>query len=248
MSVFRNIGWRLRRLFSTTRSPLRPAESPLTNFQNVRDTVCLSIRQTEALTEANGRSPEQTVAVYLKNALHRANHKYEITFDHEPVSVESQQATCGEGSAFKEWSEIVSNEAVDHLRKDSNVLITNARGGGCGYIGGNVCTTPGAEIRRYRSYQKTGVGQPYRNIQANLHEVGHNLGAAHDMDDDTFGKQHPGMGWNEDGRWHRTPTCAGNGAPNYCGEMVEEREQSLDDAVRHLYYHDCFVENVLSVE
>jgi hypothetical protein len=79
-------------------------------------------------------------------------------------------------------------------------------------------------------------------MHANLHEIGHNLGAQHDHNDLKAGQQHWGWGYNQvdsngKGWWHRTPNVAGNGADNRCGTYIESR--NYDPVKHHQTYNSC---------
>lgn len=202
--------------------------------------IGVNIRSTEILREENGAYPEWVAATFLSEALDRAGFNYDITWNYaDAISTPTEQAVCGDGSAFVSWSYKVNNAEVP-VAPDSNILLTNAQGGGCGYIGGNVATAPGGPIDHFRAYYESGRVDYDGAVHAILHEFLHNMGLGHDEDSETAGNQYPGTGWNEHGRWHQTPGYGGGTGENACGEMIPEK--AFDRIEFHHYFHDCTIE------
>lgn len=209
--------------------------------------VGLTIYSSVALLERNGRVGEQMVANYAANAFEEAGYGYEITYNFFPERPPDEKSNCSAGDAPQWWADRVRQLQIEKRAKDANIMMVDARGGGCGAVGGLYGTTPGRHIDELRAWKPVGTGDWHRNMHGTLHEIGHQLGARHDHDDEAEGQQHPGSAWNEEGPegktwWHRTPTTAGNGAPNRCGTPIEER-QSQQNVKRHQTYAECFVQH-----
>ena len=196
--------------------------------------VHVALYSSSALVGANGRAPEIVAGRYLANALEHAGLNYHIRRGFEPVAVEYE----GQRKTLRRWR----RADREWTAKDANVLLTDQVGGGLAAVGGRFGYAPGGRIDEVVDWVAASDSQLHRNVHAVLHEVGHMLGAKHDHDSEETGRQHPGMGWNEGGYWHRTPTVAGNGYPNLCGEAVEAKRH--DRVMRHQLYHDCFRENL----
>jgi hypothetical protein len=196
--------------------------------------VHVALYSTRALVETNGLVPEIVAGRYVANALEDAGLNYLVRRGYESVdlAVDEPRAT------LREWR----STARAWTAKDANVLLTDRESGGLAYVGGGYGFAPGGRIDEVVEWRPTGESGLQRNVHAVLHEVGHMLGASHDHDDEQEGRQHPGMGWNEAGYWHRTPTVAGHGYPNRCGEPVEEKLH--ERVMRHQRYHDCFHEHL----
>jgi hypothetical protein len=221
----------LRRLFGIPEpgaEPTYPTEWTGTAFGGPR--VDVALYSTRALLEANGRAPEVVAGRHLANALEHARLDYRIRRGFDPVEIVFEDRR----EFLRQWR---STERA-WTAKDANVLLTDRRSGGLASVGGRFGFAPAGRIDGVVEWQPASESDLQRNVHAVLHEVGHMLGAEHDHDDDREGRQHPGMGWNEGGYWHRTPTVAGNGYPNLCGEPVEEKVH--DRVMRHQLYHDCF--------
>jgi hypothetical protein len=196
--------------------------------------VHVALYSTGALLGTNGRAPEVVAGRYLANALDDAGLNYRIRRGFDPVGIEFEAPR----ETIRRWR----SADRDWTAKDANVLLTDRLGGGLADVGGRFGFAPGGRIDRVVDWVPTSDEPLHRNVHAVLHEVGHMLGAKHDHDADEEGRQHPGMGWNEGGYWHRTPTVAGNGYPNLCGEPVEAKAH--DRVMRHQLYHDCFREHL----
>lgn len=221
--------------------------------QNGGPRVDVSIRQTPALTDNNDRHPERTVAKYVAAAFDDAGYSYDVSFGYDPFDTGVEKSVCGDDSAYVEWSEAVFGRDVADLAKDSNILLTNAEGGGCGAVGGPVSTAPGYHIDETVDVKPSGSSSIQYNINTSLHEITHNLGLGHDLRDDVSGQQYTGLGWNEPltiygytipwfGTWHETPNFSG-GAPttNFCGQDIPERK--YDTIVYHQRFTECTADN-----
>ncbi|MFB6371651.1 MAG: M12 family metallo-peptidase, partial [Bradymonadaceae bacterium] len=162
-----------------------------------------------------------------------------------------EKSNCSAGEAPDWWATQIDLGKVATVRKDANVLMLDSDGGGCGAIAGDHGTTPARNIDEARKWTEVGHDDWHRNMHGTLHEIGHQLGARHDHQEDTKGKQHWGSAWiaeDEQGKswWHRTPTVAGNGAPNQCGEPIEKRQRDSEaGAKRHQVYGECAADNFI---
>lgn len=203
-----------------------------------------TIYQTDALTGANGRIPERVVSRQLSAALDDLAIDHVIRFEFEPFDSPTEDVSCDqETSSLSPFMDFLSGPAPV-VALDSNLLLTNAAGGGCAVVnnpdirgnagvsaGGNIDQDPGVRIME----DTTRWGG---NVSAALHEVGHNMGFPHDP--------HPGWGANVGGRWNRTPTTAANDVENLCGEFIEARAHNAVN--NHLYYNDCVAAHMLVEE
>lgn len=213
---------------STPTGPLATLPTEWTKTVFEAPEVHVGVYSTTALVETNGRAPEAVACRYLATALEDMGLNYRLRRDFAPVDL-----PAGEDRLTR-WVE----RDRPWTAKDANVLLTAQDGGGVSFVGGRFGHAPAIHIDEVVDWERTGDSLVQRNIHGILHEVGHMLGASHDHDHTEPGMQHPGMGWNEAGFWHRTPTVGGNGAPNLCEEPVEARTN--DRVMRHQLYHDCF--------
>lgn len=204
----------------------------------------INVFTTRELYNRNGRVSEKMAAEYIANALWDAGFEANVQhgFDIQDIPETSKM------NVFNEWLNRLNNGEVP-VAKDDNVILTDDDGGGLSFVSGIISVAPGRNIDEEKDWHRKGTGDWFRNMHAVLHEVGHALGAKHDHDPDTDGRNHPSMGWNEGwwfwGRWHRHPTVAANGVFNACGEWVEERRYSTE--VEHMTFHECFVDNYLTL-
>ncbi len=212
--------------------------------------IRMSVRPSVKLLERNGRAGPPMVARYAARAFEEAGYGYEIVYNLMPEQPPDEKSNCSAGDAPQWWRERVELDAAERLVADANVLMLDADGGGCAGVGRKYGTTPGRNIDEERQWREIAVGDDdwQRNMHGTLHEIGHQLGARHDHDPSQEGQQHWGAGWIEetdDGEmwWHRTPNTAGNGAPNYCGTAIEQRQRDRETGVkRHQVYNECATE------
>lgn len=208
----------------------RVAENRNTPFE-------LNIYQSEAVTTRNVRFPERSVSRHIIASFEDFNRDIRIVRGFEPVPVLQQQSVCpdpGEPDGIGEWQTNLGSDVAPSVASDSNLLIMDTGGGGCGAIGGNYCTAPGRHITHDPGFVDIGTGDTIGNIHACMHEVAHNMGYVHNP--------HPGWGNNISGRWHRTPSVGGNDFENRCGEFIPERQHT--PVTHHNYYHDCVFQHM----
>jgi|APHM01.1.fsa_nt_gi hypothetical protein len=205
----------------------------------------INIHLSKKLLERKGRIPENVLAKQLEYALSQINIDYIITTGLEPVDVPSNRSVCGEDNPIAWWAKEITNK---NQAKDSNPLLLYSHGGGCGFIGGNVCTCPGMHISRDIDPVETSAKPIGRNLSACLHEIGHNLLLRHDHDKRTDGKQHTGVGHNDhtEQAWYRTPMNVANDTTNICGTKIKNREYQR--TMNMLYYSQCSKEHIELVE
>lgn len=135
-------------------------------------TLDVSVYQTNSLTEDRGRAPEQSVVRFIEKALEDADYNCIIKFNFEPVSNQYDEATT---EALRSWSAEIKEDNEAGI----NIVLGNRYGGGISYLGGRYSLAPGAEIRDIVEFVENCPSRPCRNIRANIHEVGHDLGAVH---------------------------------------------------------------------
>ena len=212
--------------------------------------VEVNIYQSFALAQNNGRVPEHMVAKYIAEALDKSGLNALIRNELKLINPPGEKSVCGnEFKTLSWWQEQLDGGKVAQIAKDANILILNSGSGGCGTVNGNAATTCGKMIDEWKEYEPVGSGEWHGNMQVNLHELGHCLGASHDFEQDRSGDQHAGMGWNEEtapeaGFYHTTPCLTEGGSKNRCGENVEE--QRFDRKIFHQYYWRC-AEDVFNV-
>lgn len=200
-------------------------------------TVKMTIYSSRKVIDRNARIGERMVARYAARAFARAGYNYEIVYNLPAQSPPDEVAVCSSGRSFGWWSRKVRDGNIPVRRKDANVLITDAPGGGCGAVGGMAGTTAGRYINEERPHVWMGEDLWHRNIHGNLHEIGHQLGASHDHDRSRPGNQHIGYAYVRGGKFYRTPNVAGSNGPNWCGTMIDgQRGASI---VRMQYFCPC---------
>jgi len=214
-------------------------------------TIDITIFQTEALTERNGWAPARTIVNTIYGVFNGTEYNVNATYQPVRVDLDCEEVPHCSSDALPTFSSWVTNQ--QYQSKDANLLLMDAGGGGCGYVGGTAATAPARHITEEREYVTAGEGDFHRNVNAVLHELAHNLGMKPDYDDNRPGNQHLGEGWNEHnmfwifrlpwgGRWHKTPCCTGNGVQNICGTTVPNREYGK--AVYHHEYTDCALDRL----
>lgn len=206
-----------------------------------QDYAEINIHISEKLLKHKGRTPENVLAKQLEYALSQIDVDYTITTGLEPVDAPSNRSVCGGDNPIVWWAKEITNR---NEAKDSNPLLLYSHGGGCGFIGGNVCTCPGMHISQDIDALETSAKPIGRNLSGCLHEIGHNLSLRHDHDKRTDGKQHTGVGHNDhiERAWYRTPMNVANDTTNFCGTKIKTRE--YERTVNMLYYSQCTKEHI----
>lgn len=167
--------WWLSRLFGWLRpSPPEPVP-PVTPLRASphpdATTLRISLYQTDALTDANGRHPEQTVARFAREALTLAGYNVDIAFNHPAVPKDGYATADTE--ALSGWAATRTDSA------HANVLLHERAHNGIAYVGGRFAIAPGAEIDHAVDVTHEGYTDAHRNVRAALHELGHTLGGRH---------------------------------------------------------------------
>lgn len=201
----------------------------------------ISIHTSRGLFNRHGRAPERTDAVFIAEAIAETGYDCEVLYDLPIQDSPTESSDCDpdgqwESGAWSWWSDHAQNNVPDeHLRKDGNLLLVDANGGGC--------TTPtfgvaGAkEIYEEHDYQKhlpitaDYPGDWRGRVFAALHEVGHFFNLGHGS----------GMHWNQydRGRWLQTPNPPDQGTKNKCGEITDPHDSTLDRTILAEYYEGC---------
>lgn len=134
-------------------------------------------------------------------------------------------------------------------RKDSNLLLTDANGGGCAFTRGNVGAVGAGLLYQERDYSPEVNDDLYTGgIWTVMHEFGHNMGYSHPRDecgDKVGGSCENGSNTDNllDGYWYATPCCASqNAAPctNRCGFLNPKRTD--ENRMWRPYYTGCTAE------
>lgn len=242
----------LRLLGLQPRQPPEPEEpsldlgdEPVTKSRSDFDapTAEITLYSRTKLVDKNGRISEEMAARHIAQALDDAGYNYEISYNYGAKIIRPKEKKIDE---FRQWKARVFDETIEHVGKDANLLLMDYNGGGMSFVNGKVGIAPARHVDSLEDPHGIGYDSQARNIHAILHELGHQLGSQHDFDEKRYGQQHPGFAWIKNGRFHRTPNVAGDGAPNVCGQEIPDRENR--PIARVQTYSRCFVENYLSVK
>lgn len=190
----------------------------------------MTIYMTQAFHERAGRTPEETAVHWLSTACELAELNYDIHYGFAPQDMPEPTGSCAE--PWETWRSTVNDGNVEHVAKDSNILLLDRTGGGCG--AGLMCTVGVAPWGdEFRAYRLGGPGDVAGVGNALLHEVAHNFSYSHA----------PGRGFgmndHDNEQWLRTPTT-NNDMENKCGEFMEAREYDAD--YEFAFWHWCAVD------
>jgi len=213
-------------------SGLAPKEKSNTSFSS--DFFEVALYNTKKLHANNGANANEMAARYLHRALNRLNVNHSIYYGFDPIDAPTERALCTSSTGtgvLKWWNTQVQNGDIPVVAKDSNALQTNAKGGGCAFIGGVACAFPGYYVDTIRPLVENSSGRLEDNCSDIMHEVGHNMGFHHDPN--------PGDGYNLaiENSWYRTPTMAHNNAYNLCHKWIPKRKYSRQVEIMH--YNQC---------
>lgn len=210
--------------------------APLVEMINVNQNTPweMAIYQDEALTFFNGRTPEEVVADHILASFEDGGRDIEITRELPVVPIDNESSTCEGGAGYYDFADYLQSSAPT-VAADCNIMLMSTEAGGCGSIGGNVCVAAAQNITVHRGIVDEGFDPWARNVQAAMHEVGHNMGWGHCAAPNV--RVHPGWGTNSGGFWHKTPETSCNDTTNLCGERIPAREHA--QAVWHLHYNGC---------
>lgn len=176
---------------------------------------------TERLIDEVGRIPLDVACTYISKAFQEIRLDYTLEIHPEPVVIDNYETACG--ATFYEWAE-------HDLDGNSNLCLTAAPSGGCGYIGGNMATI-GAKHMVDSDHAWVNTGNYGFNIHCALHEIAHNAGYTHG--------DRVGRAWYDKGRINVTPMTSPKveAGTSICGHDVPEIESG--NRVFHHYYTDC---------
>lgn len=202
--------------------------------------VEVSVRQTGALSRRAKGHPERQVVRYVERAFERLEVPYRVVWDLPPVQdvPPSKPGREAKRAQLDEWAKLMRNGAP-HVRKDSNLLLTDRAGGGISYLGKRAAIAPGGTLTEDADMAEwVGPDDPRHCVYGTLHELGHNLHAGgHER---SWGRT-----WLDESTesWNRTPMGHGGGGVNLCGERNEPNREGY--AKRdHLYFADCAREHI----
>lgn len=209
----------------------------------------LAIYESEDLFFRNGDTPAETVAGYFTRALNALRIDHRIYFEFAAVPIDSVDMSCSQDrtTAYDLWGDYLRNEA-HFVAADSNIMLADTHGAGCGAIGGNVCVAGNTDVDQ--EYTQPYSEEPWSGqVNAALHEIGHNMDFQHGGDPDKSGRYryHPGNTFMEGGKWNRTPNVGNDvDTQNLCGKSIDPKESS--QVVNWLHYNDCVAEWIKNVD
>lgn len=213
-------------------------------------TANISVFQTEQLMNKRGRSPEYTVANALADAFEHMGFDVIVKLGMPSLPAATEASGCHSDAGYPngalDWfQEFESNGNIpdEYMSEDSNIMLVDALGGGCGESrGGDLCI---AGANRFDSYfpweplmelvpaERPG-SEPNPRVQTLghcLHEVGHNFNMGH------------GCGVIE--RIDATEEVIvplnhpGDGGTNGCGEVSDDRPDSYTWYLRAHWDEPC---------
>lgn len=204
-------------------------------------TVEVSVRQTGDLSKRAKGHPEEQIARYVERAFERLGLPYRVVWDLPPVQdvPPSRPGKEGKQAQLSAWSKLLKDDHPPHVRKDSNLLLTDRSGGGISYLGRKAAVAPGGTLTEDADMAEwVRPGDPRHCVYGTLHELGHNLhSGGHD--------RNWGRTWLDEATrsWNRTPMGHGGGGVNLCGERNDPRREGYEKR-DHLYFADCARDHV----
>lgn len=206
-----------------------------------RPVVEVSVRQTGDLSKLAKGHPEEQVAKYVQRAFERLGVPYRVVWDLPPVQeiAPSTPGREGKRTQLNQWSKLLNDGRTAYVRKDSNLLLTDRKGGGISKLGKRAAIAPGGTLTEDADLAEwVSPDDPRHCVYGALHELGHNLhSGGHE--------QSWGRTWIDEQTksWNRTPMGHGGGGVNLCGEQNEPNRKGY--AKRdHLYFADCAREHI----
>lgn len=162
------------------------------------ETARISVFQTDALYNNCGRSPEYTVANALAGAFEHMGYDVVVKHGMPPLPSETEASGCNSDAGYSSgalgwFEEYVGDGNVpdEYLSKDSNIMLVDELGGGCGQSnGGDYCIAGANRFDSYFEWSPTMEmvpkerpgNQPNPRVQTLnhcMHEVGHNFNMGH---------------------------------------------------------------------
>ncbi len=208
---------------------------------SARPAVEVSVRQTGDLSKRAKGHPEEQVATYVERAFERLGVPYRVIWDLPPVQeiAPSKPGRENKRRQLDQWSERLADERTPHVRKDSNILLTDRAGGGISKLGKRAAVAPAGTLTEDADLAEwVAPDDPRHCVYGTLHELGHNLHAGgHER---SWGRT-----WvdEETKSWNRTPMGHGGGGVNLCGERNDPRPEGYPKR-DHLYFADCAREHI----
>jgi hypothetical protein len=163
----------IRRLFSLSPRVQKASRERNTLEQDTgKQTIHVALYQTRELSKMRGRTPEQSLALFLAQAIAEAGFDYRIEYGYEETYRLPYQNNSVDN--YDWWAENSPERAAN-----SNILLYDGRGGRAGIGGPNGIVGQADVTRLYDEAHTPCDSDSCGNMWSGIHELGHNLGGRH---------------------------------------------------------------------